>query len=69
MNASANLYSLVETCKVGGIDSYRYLIWLFQRLPLAKTGDDYDALLRLEDAGRPALSLSLHTATLTGVVN
>ncbi|RQR24572.1 IS66 family transposase [Burkholderia sp. Bp9143] len=44
-NASANLYSLVETCKAGGIDPYRYLTWLFQRLPLAKTVDDYDALL------------------------
>jgi transposase len=44
-NASANLYSLIETCKAGGIDPYRYLHWLFQRLPLAKTVDDYDALL------------------------
>jgi len=43
--ASANLYSLVETCKVNGIDPYRYLTWLFQRLPLADTVDDYDALL------------------------
>lgn len=44
-NASANLYTLVETCKAGGIDPYRYLTWLFQRLPLAKTVDDYDVLL------------------------
>jgi transposase len=44
-NASANLYTLVETCKANGIDPYRYLTWLFQRLPLAKTIDDYDALL------------------------
>jgi transposase len=44
-NASANLYSLVETCKANGIDPYRYLNWLFQRLPLAKSVDDYDALL------------------------
>ncbi len=44
-NASANLYSLVETCKANGIDPYRYLTWLFQRLPLAKRVDDYDALL------------------------
>ncbi|MGH7471940.1 MAG: IS66 family transposase [Longimicrobiales bacterium] len=44
-NASANLYSLVETCKANGIDPYRYLLWLFQRLPLAKTVDDYDSLL------------------------
>jgi hypothetical protein len=44
-NASANLYSLVETAKANGIDPYRYLTWLFERLPLAKTVDDYDALL------------------------
>ena len=44
-NASANLYSLVETCKADSIDPYRYLTWLLQRLPLAQTVDDYDALL------------------------
>ncbi|KVK81768.1 transposase [Burkholderia cepacia] len=43
--ASANLYSLIETCRANRIDPYRYLTWLFQRLPLAKTADDYDALL------------------------
>jgi transposase len=44
-NASANLYAPVETCKASGIDPYRYLTWLFQRPPLAKTVDDYDTLL------------------------
>jgi transposase len=44
-HASANLYSLVQTCKAGGIDPYRYLTWLFQRLPLAQTVDDYAALM------------------------
>lgn len=44
-NASANLYSLVETCKANRIEPYRYLTWLFRQLPLAKTVDDYDALL------------------------
>ncbi|KGS22020.1 transposase IS66 family protein [Burkholderia pseudomallei MSHR4378] len=44
-NACANLYTLVETSKTNGIDLYRYLAWLFRRLPLAKTVDDYDALL------------------------
>ncbi|WP_232448892.1 transposase domain-containing protein, partial [Burkholderia ubonensis] len=44
-HASANLYSLVETCKANGIDPYRYLTWLFQHLPLAQTADDYAALL------------------------
>jgi transposase len=44
-NASANLYSLVETCKANRIEPYSYLTWLFRQLPLAKTVDDYDALL------------------------
>jgi len=44
-NASANLYSLVETCKAHTIDPYRYLTWLFQHLPLAQAVDDYAALL------------------------
>lgn len=43
--ASANLYSLIETCRANGIEPYRYLTWLFQRLPLAQTADDYMALL------------------------
>lgn len=44
-SASANLYSLVETCKACRTDPYRYLTLLFQQLPLAKTVDDYAALL------------------------
>lgn len=44
-NASANLYSLVETCKANSLDPYQYLVWLFRKLPLATTVDDYAALL------------------------
>ena len=44
-NASANLYSLVQTCKANGIDPYRYLRALFTALPKAATADDYEALL------------------------
>lgn len=43
--ASANLYSLIETCKANGIDPYRYLIKLFRALPTAQTADDYEALV------------------------
>ena len=43
--ASANLYSLIETCKANQVDPYRYLEALFRRLPLAETADDYEALL------------------------
>jgi transposase len=44
-NASANLYSLIETCKANGVEPYRYLVWLFKALPLAQSADDYEALL------------------------
>ena len=44
-NASANLYSLLQTCKVNGVDPYRYLTALLTALPLAQTADDYKALL------------------------
>jgi len=44
-NASANLYSLIETCKANAIDPYSYLVALFRALPLVRVADDYDALL------------------------
>ena len=44
-NASANLYSLIETCKANAVDPYRYLVALFKALPSAKTADDYEQLL------------------------
>ena len=44
-NASANLYSLLQTCKVNQIDGYQYLRQLLIALPKAKTADDFDALL------------------------
>lgn len=44
-NASANLYSLIETAKANGIEPYHYLVALFKRLPLAQTVDDYETLL------------------------
>ncbi|MFT6288245.1 MAG: transposase [Cellvibrionaceae bacterium] len=31
--ASANLYSLVESAKANGKEPYRYLCWLFEKLP------------------------------------
>lgn len=44
-NASANLYSLLQTCQVNGIDGYAYLAALLGALPQARTVDDYEALL------------------------
>lgn len=44
-NASANLYSLLQTCVVNGIDGYHYLKALLIALPRAKTVEDYEPLL------------------------
>jgi transposase len=44
-NASANLYSLLQTCAVNGVDGYKYLRALLVALPAAQTADDYEALL------------------------
>ena len=44
-DASANLYSLLQTCQVNGIDGYRYLRALLRALPNARTADDYAALI------------------------
>lgn len=53
-NASANLYSLLQTCVVNGIDGYRYLRALLVALPRAKTVDDFEALLPWRIALDPA---------------
>jgi len=44
-NASANLYSLLQTCLANGIDGYRYLTALLVELPKAETLEDFEALL------------------------
>ncbi len=43
--ASANLYSLVETAKANGIEPFAYLRHLFTALPKATRLDDFEALL------------------------
>jgi len=42
--ASANLYSLVETAKANDLEPYRYLRYIFERLPYARTPEDYRKL-------------------------
>jgi hypothetical protein len=44
-NASANLYSLLQTCVANGIDGYRYLRALLIALPKAASVQNYEALL------------------------
>jgi len=43
--ASATLYSLIETSKANGLEPYSYLRFLFDRLPHAVTEEDHKALL------------------------
>lgn len=43
--ASANLYSIVSTCRANGIEPLAYLTHLYERLPLAITAADLEALL------------------------
>ena len=43
--ASATLYSLIETAKANRREPYLYLRGLFEKLPLAQTPQDYDALI------------------------
>jgi hypothetical protein len=57
--ASANLYSLIETAKVNGLEPFVYLRYVFAELPAATTLDDVEALLprnvnlqRLQDASQ-----------------
>ena len=45
VNASAHLYSLIETCKAAGLEPYHYLRRLFTDLPKAQTVEDLEALL------------------------
>ena len=43
--SSAALYSLIETAKANGKEPYKYLKELFEKLPTAKTDEDYEKLL------------------------
>jgi len=46
--ASANLYSLIETAKLNGLEPYAYLKHIFTELPKAECFDDVDGLLPWE---------------------
>ena len=43
--ASANLYSVVGTCRANGINPHAYLTHLFEQLPRATTLTELEALL------------------------
>ncbi len=43
--ASALLYSLIETARANKLEPYAYLRVIFEKLPMAESLEDYDALL------------------------
>jgi transposase len=43
--AGATFFSLVETAKANGLEPYRYLRYIFEKIPLAETVQDYKNLL------------------------
>lgn len=46
--ASAAVYSMIETCKANSIDPFKYLVYLFERMPNTNFKlhpDELDALL------------------------
>jgi hypothetical protein len=43
--ASANLYSLVMTCRANAVEPYAYLNYPFEHLPAATTVEQFEALL------------------------
>ena len=43
--ASATIYSLIETAKANNLEPFKYLNYIFEKIPFAKTAEDYKALL------------------------
>lgn len=43
--ASADLYSLIETAKANKLEPYKYLRYLFEKIPFAENENDFRALL------------------------
>jgi len=43
--ASASFYSLIETAKANGLEPSRYLLYLFEKYPYAKSSEDIFNLL------------------------
>ena len=43
--ASATFYSLIESAKANGLEPYRYLRYIFEKLPFVTSDEDYIKLL------------------------
>lgn len=55
--ASATLYGLIESAKANNLEPYRYLRFLFEKLPFSHSEDDYKSLLpnRIDQSVLPPL--------------
>ncbi len=49
-NASAMFFSLIETAKKNGLEPFDYFSKMLEKLPMAKTVDDFEKLLPLRDS-------------------
>ena len=58
-NASAIIYSLVETAKANGVEPYTWLRHVLEHLPAAQTADEMDKLL----------PWNFHAATLADITS
>ena len=45
VNASAAIYSIIETAKANGLNPFWYLYYIFEKLPLIKSDLEYDELM------------------------
>ena len=57
-NASANLYSLIETAKANGVEPYAYLRTVFTELPQATSVEEIEALLPAPNDGEDSARVS-----------
>jgi transposase len=58
INASSNLYSLIETAKANGVEPYASLRTVFTELPQATSVDEIEALLPVPNYGADAARVS-----------
>jgi transposase len=57
-NASANLYTVIETAKANKIEPYASLRTVFTELPLARSVDEIEALLPLPNDSADSAQVS-----------
>jgi hypothetical protein len=57
--ASALLYSLIETAKMNKHEPYAYLRYIFTKLPMASSLEDYEALLPWDVSPRQTIGMTL----------